>query len=158
MLVKKLITKEKILELIRGYLNDKDIFLVDLQVSSSNKIQVFIDGPKGILVSDCVGLSRHIESSLDREQEDFELEVSSPGADAPIKVPGQYEKNIGRTLRVIDQDGAEYIGRLASIQSETITLEPAKSHGKNKQKKTNTEPVTLELAKVKQASVILSFK
>lgn len=158
MLVKKLITKEKILELIRGYLNDKDIFLVDLQVSSSNKIQVFIDGPKGILVSDCVGLSRHIESSMDREQEDFELEVSSPGADAPIKVPGQYEKNIGRTLRVIDQDGAEYIGRLASIQSETITLEPAKSQGKNKQKKTNTEPVTLELAKVKQASVILSFK
>ena len=158
MLVIKLIAKEKILQLIQGYLNDKDIFLVDLQVSSSNKIQVFIDGPKGILVSDCVGLSRHIESSLDREQEDFELEVSSPGADAPIKVPGQYEKNIGRTLRVIDQDGAEYIGRLASIQSETITLEPAKSHGKNKQKKTNTEPVTLELAKVKQASVILSFK
>ena len=158
MLVIKLIAKEKILQLIQGYLNDKDIFLVDLQVSSSNKIQVFIDGPKGILVSDCVGLSRHIEASLDREQEDFELEVSSPGADAPIKVPGQYEKNIGRTLRVIDQDGAEYIGRLASIQSETITLEPAKSQGKNKQKKTNTEPVTLELAKVKQASVILSFK
>lgn len=158
MLVIKLIAKEKILQLIQGYLNDKDIFLVDLQVSSSNKIQVFIDGPKGILVSDCVGLSRHIEASLDREQEDFELEVSSPGADAPIKVPGQYEKNIGRTLRVIDQDGAEYIGRLASIQSETLTLEPAKSPGKNKQKKTNTEPVTLELAKVKQASVILSFK
>jgi ribosome maturation factor RimP len=158
LLVIKLIAKEKILQLIQGYLNDKDIFLVDLQVSSSNKIQVFIDGPKGILVSDCVGLSRHIEASLDREQEDFELEVSSPGADAPIKVPGQYEKNIGRTLRVIDQDGAEYIGRLASIQSETITLEPAKSQGKNKQKKTNTEPVTLELAKVKQASVILSFK
>jgi ribosome maturation factor RimP len=151
-----MIAKSKIDALVQEYLTDKDIFLVDCLVSTGNKIQVFVDSLAGLSVKDCVNLSRHIESSLNREEEDFELEVSSPGADVPFKVPAQYQKNIGRKLKVIDKEGKEYQGKLFAFDGNIITLESNST--KKNQKSKITETLNLELDKVKQASVILSFK
>lgn len=135
-------------------------FIVDLRVSPSNKIEVFIDGMKGVSVKDCVDLSRHIESSLDREAEDFELEVSSPGAEEPFRVKEQYSKNAGRKVKVITEDGKEYTGLLCGLEGDKVVLETTEKKAKpvGKGKILVKEKINLGLDKVKQTRVILSFK
>src|SRR5690554_3690461 len=91
--------KEKIVQLVNEKLAE-GMFLVDIQVSASNAIRVFIDSYDGIDIDHCVAISRHIEHNLDREEEDFELQVSSPGLSEPLKVKEQYIKNIGREMEV----------------------------------------------------------
>ena len=93
--------KEKVLELINQGLADKpSIFLTDFTLSDSNKITILIDGDYGVLVQDCIDLSRSIENNLDREEQDFSLEVASVGIGTVLKLHRQYIKNIGRTLIV----------------------------------------------------------
>ena len=93
--------KEKVLELINQGLADKpSIFLTDFTLSDSNKITILIDGDSGVLVQDCIDLSRSIENNLDREEQDFSLEVASVGIGTVLKLHRQYIKNIGRTLIV----------------------------------------------------------
>ena len=77
-----------------------DLFLIDFSVLEDNQIKVVIDGDKGVLVEDCIFISRAIEHNLDREEQDFSLEVTSAGAASPLKHIRQYEKNLGRVLNV----------------------------------------------------------
>ena len=75
-------------------------FIVEVNVSSSNAIRVEIDGDKGVNIADCVQISRHIEGSLDREEQDFELTVSSAGMDQPFKILRQYQRYLNRIVTV----------------------------------------------------------
>lgn len=77
-----------------------DLFLIDLLVLDDNQIKVVIDGDNGVSVEDCMFISRAIEHNLDREEQDFSLEVTSAGATAPLVNNRQYKKNIGRILNV----------------------------------------------------------
>ena len=95
-----MIEKEQILELIKDLVDEKEYFIVQLDISKTNKISLFVDSIKGININECVELSRKIERGLSREKEDFEVIVSSPGLDSPFKVPQQYTKNIGREVKV----------------------------------------------------------
>ena len=81
-----MISKQKIEELVSQWLQGKDYFLVDIAISSDNKIVVEIDHADGVWIDDCVELSRFIEERLDRDEEDFELEVGSAGLGQPFKV------------------------------------------------------------------------
>ena len=85
-----MIDKNIVRNLVDQWLEDKDYFLVDIEISSDNKIVVEIDHADGVWIEDCVELSRFIEDHLDREQEDFELEVGSAGLGQPFKVEQQY--------------------------------------------------------------------
>ncbi len=93
--------QEKVKELLDKALQERqDLFLLDLNVSADNQIKVVIDGDEGVNVDDCVFVSRSIEHHLDREAEDFSLEVTSAGATSPLINNRQYKKNIGRALKV----------------------------------------------------------
>ena len=93
--------KEKVLDLVnQGLLEKPSVFLIDCTLSDSNKITVLIDGDSGVLVQDCIELSRSIENNLDREEQDFSLEVASVGVGSVLKLHRQYVKNVGRTLIV----------------------------------------------------------
>ena len=93
--------KEKVNGLITEALLEKpSIFLVDLAVSDSFKISVGLDGDNGVALQDCIDISRAIENNLDREEQDFSLEVASVGVGTPLKMIRQYKKNVGRTLIV----------------------------------------------------------
>ena len=155
-----MLDRQHIQELAEKHLSGTDKFLVELKVSPGGKIEVYIDAPAGVSVKDCVALSRHIESSLDREKEDFELEVSSPGAEESFRVPMQYAKNVGRKVKVITNEGVEHQGILKKFENNALTLETTRKEKKVKGKGNTTinENITLELDKVKQAGVILSFK
>ncbi len=147
-----MITKEGIIKLFNEWLPNDKIFLVEATVSKGSKISVLIDRLDGLNVADCVSLSRFIEGNLDREKEDFELNVSSPGADSPFTVPQQYLKNIGRNVKVTDNENVIYEGLLNSYNEEQISI-------LTKQKKsTEKKEVLVPLKKIKETRVIISFK
>jgi ribosome maturation factor RimP len=115
--------KTEIEHIINDYLEGKNIFLVEVQVKKGNVINVFIDGDKGVKIDECVKISRLIESTLDREVEDYELLVSSPGAERPFVMNRQYNKYLDREIRVTTKDEIKREGKLKSISQEGIELE-----------------------------------
>jgi ribosome maturation factor RimP len=93
--------KDKVNDLLTEVLLDKpSVFLIDLTITDSFKIIVNIDGDNGVVLQDCIDVSRAIENNLDREEQDFSLEVASVGVGSPLKMVRQYKKNVGRTLIV----------------------------------------------------------
>ena len=111
---------EELLE--KSLLERKDLFLTDFEILSGNKIRIVIDGDKGVLVEDCMFISRAIEHNIDRDEHDFSLEVMSGGAAAPLTHKRQYKKNIKRTLKV-RTSSEEIEGTLTEATDDNITLE-----------------------------------
>jgi len=143
----------KIEEIISECFSGSDKFLVDVSVKPGNRIAVFIDGERGITIEDCRDLTRFIESKLDRDEEDYELTVSSTGADSPMKIPRQFLKHVGRQLEVITTGGATIKGKLVNTDADAIELEHIQ--GKKEKKQSNT---LLKFNEIKQGKVVLAFK
>lgn len=158
-LLNRMIDREKILNLVKEKL-EESMFLVDVSVNTSNVVQVELDSFTGLSIDQCVAVSRHIENNLDRESEDFELQVSSPGAGQPFKVKEQYLKNTGRELEVNLKSGAVLKGFLAEADEKEILIETSakeKAEGSNKKVLvTRTNRVAYE--EIESARVIISFK
>lgn len=113
----------KVKQLIDEALEENEsLYLVDWSVSSSNQIQVLVDGDEGLPIEEVVRISRHIEHNLDREEDDFALTVSSPGLDRPLTLPRQYQKNIGRKLKVKTTNG-EFKGEVVEATDEYVVLQ-----------------------------------
>ena len=146
-----MIEKIKILEMVNAALEGSDKFLVGIKVTPDNRIYVDIDGDNGVTIDDCIELSRTIESQLDRDTEDFALDVSSAGADQPLKLTRQYRKNVGRELEVVTVDGERAEGTLEDASDEGIVL---RTKGTKKQ-----APETLRYAyrDIKSARVVIKF-
>ncbi|HNU58783.1 MAG TPA: ribosome assembly cofactor RimP, partial [Aquaticitalea sp.] len=100
-----------------------DLFLIDLKISQDNRVQVVIDGDNGVSIDDCIFFSRAIEHNLDREQEDFSLEVTSAGATSPLIDKRQYMKHKGRILKVSTKEVAKIEATLVDADDQHITLE-----------------------------------
>jgi ribosome maturation factor RimP len=122
-----MIKKENIFELIRGLIEAKDVFIVVLDISASNKITLVVDSMKGVGLDDCIELSKAIESGLDRETEDFELEVSSAGLGTPFKVLQQYYKNIGKEIETVLKSGKKFKGKLMDVNESGLVIEEQKT-------------------------------
>lgn len=148
-----MITESTVRALIEEKLEGTDLFIVSAKVLPSNRIRVFIDAVGGLNVMDCVSISRHIEGNLDREVEDYELEVSSPGLTEPFQHPLQYKKNVGREVRVTTLDGVQVKGLLTAFNDDEITVEP-----EVKKKKEEVGPITIPLSTIKEAKTVISFK
>ena len=100
----------------------KDYFLVDVEISSDNRIVVEIDHADGVWIEDCVELSKFIEEHLNRDEEDFELEVGSAGLGQPFKVPQQYVNFVGKEVEVLDADGKKVQGTLKQVEGNNFTV------------------------------------
>ncbi|MCV6631719.1 MAG: ribosome assembly cofactor RimP [Flavobacteriaceae bacterium] len=136
-----------------------NLFLIELEVSSNNRILVVLDGDTGVSVSDCVAISRAIEHNLDREEQDFSIEVTSAGATSPLVNPRQYVKNKGRFLEVKTKEGQTYEGKLEEADLQEIILrwkarEP-KPIGKGKHTVQKEQRVAIQ--EIEQAKVIIKF-
>jgi ribosome maturation factor RimP len=156
-----MITEEKIVQLVREKLEGSGIFLVDVKVKPANKIHIFMDDEsKGLAISDCVEMSRYIESHFDRDQEDFELEVSSPGMDQPLKVYKQYLKSVGRQVAVILKDGTKHVGKLIAADENGITVEKTRTERTDPSKKKKeliTEHIQIPFPDMKETRKMVSF-
>lgn len=117
-----MIKESYIKELIEEHLQGTDRFLVELLIKSGNRILVFIDSDTSVLIEHCISLSRHIELNLDRDVEDFELNVSSAGLDHPYKLIRQYKKNLGREVSVVLTDGSKLTGELLAADDESFEI------------------------------------
>lgn len=148
-----MISEAKIEQLVNEKLEGSSQFLVHLSVSSSNKIIVEIDGLQGVTIDDCVAVSRHIEGNLDREQDDFELQVASPGVNKPLVDRRQYVKNLGREVKVMTEDGLELKGQLLEAGDQLKLKLPA-----SKKKKLPEREEVLDWSQVKETKVLISFK
>ena len=96
-----MIDKFKVLDIINDVLEGTEKFLINMKITPDNRIFVDIDGDNGVTIDDCIELSRAIENGLNREEEDFELNVSSAGADSPLKMPRQFRRHVGRDVSVV---------------------------------------------------------
>ncbi len=146
-----MIDKFKVLDIVKDVLEGSDKYLVNMKITPDNRIFVDIDGDNGINIDDCIEVSRAIENNLNRDEEDFELNVSSAGADSPLKMPRQYRRHVGRELSVEPFDGPKVEGVLTEADDNTFTI---KTHGS---KKTDSEVLTFDYNDVKTAKVLIRF-
>ncbi len=155
-----MIDEGKIQHIVEGYLKGTDLFLVDLKVSSGNKVSVFLDGDKGVPISTCVDVSRHIESFFDRDKEDFELEVSSVGVNRPIELPRQFMKNISREITYEDEEGKKQRAKIVDADAEGVVLEKVLAKNKKKKKQISDDEMVHKMPYNLLTNVIVqvSFK
>ena len=150
-----MIEKQNIQALVEEFVKGTGLFIVSVKVSSANRITVLADKNEGITIDECAAIHRHIEMNLDRETEDFELQVSSPGLDLPFGVIEQYFKNVGRKVEVIDNDGTKLTGILKNVTEGGFELETeVKVKGKAKELK----DVSFNFEQIKSTRVILTIK
>ena len=121
-----MIDRELIAQTVREQLANTDCFLVDVTVSPANEIVVEIDSETGIDVDFCAELSRHIEARLDRDADDFSLEVGSAGLTAPFKVQAQYAKNLGNEVELLTKNGRKLSGILSRVDDAGFAIETTK--------------------------------
>ena len=154
-----MINKQTIISLIESHFEGSDKFIVDIKVLAGNKIEVYIDAPKHIVIADCVELSRFIEGHLDREKEDFELQVSSPGATESFKVLDQYRKYKETKVKVVTKDGKKYDGVLKEANDDTFVIEETRREKKivGKGNQTVIENITIAYNNVKETKSVLPF-
>jgi ribosome maturation factor RimP len=150
-----MVEKQAIQLLVEEFIKGTGLFLVAVKVSSANRITVLADKNDGITIDECAAIHRHIEKSLDRDKEDFELQVSSPGLDLPFGVIEQYLKNEGKKVEVIDNEGSKYAGKLKNVTKGGFELETElKVKGKTKELK----DVSFNFNQIKSTRVILTIK
>lgn len=135
------------------------LFLVDWKVSADNSIEILVDGDQGLPIEEIVRISRHVEHNLDREADDFSLNVSSPGVGNPLTIPRQYIKNIGRTLKVSREGEKDIEGELVEADDEKIVLKWTAREPKpiGKGKHTVEKQESIAYKEIKKAVVKIIF-
>jgi ribosome maturation factor RimP len=150
-----MIEKQKIQGLVEEFIKGTGLFLVAVKVSNANRITVLADKNEGITIDECAAIHKHIENGLDRETEDFELQVSSPGLDTPFAVIEQYHKNEGRKVEVVDSEGSKFIGKLKNITVGGFELE---TEIKTKGRANELKDISFNFEQIKSTRVILTIK
>lgn len=154
-----MVDKKKITAFVKEQL-DESMFLVEVTVNASNVIKVFIDSFDGLTIDQCVQISRELEQNLDRDKEDFELQVSSPGLSEPFRVKEQYLKNVGHDVEIVTTEGVKLEGELLDAGDEGILLKTAKRERVegHKKKQLIVKEHQLKYGEIKSAKVVVSFK
>ena len=154
-----MIKKQTITDLIETHFEGTDKFIVDVKVLKGNVIEIYIDAPDHILIADCVELSRYVEGKLDREKDDFELQVSSPGATEAFKVVPQYKKYVGTKVKVVTVEGVKIEGVLKSANEKEFVVEETRREKKvlGKGNQTVIEDITLLYNQIKETKSVLPF-
>ena len=118
-----MIDKQQVTDLVAKAIGETDIFIVDIRVTPANEITVELDSPGNLDIDTCAGITREINEALDRDVEDYSLEVGSAGLTSPFRVAGQYLKNIGNQVEVLTRDGRKLKGTLTHVDPEKTPLE-----------------------------------
>lgn len=152
--------EDKIKEIANKHLAEESHFVVDVNISTRkgpSKVLVLLDGDEGVNIDDCADLSRAISAELEENEtmeSAYTLEVSSPGVDYPLTLGRQFQKNIGRQVKVTQEDGKDIKGELKAYSDKSVTLEKEKGKGKKKE----IEEIEIPLQDIKKTIVQISFK
>jgi len=152
--------KEQVEQLVKAALDENPtLFLIDLSIGGDNTIRILLDGDEGVTLQACMEVSRKVEHNLDREENDFSLEVSSCGVGSPLTLPRQFKKNVERKLEVIDSEDKLVQGTLTTVTEDSFTLEWKAREPKpiGKGKVTVTKTREFKYGSFKNAKVIVSI-
>ena len=152
--------KEQVEQLVKAALDENPtLFLIDLSIGGDNTIRILLDGDEGVTLQACMEVSRKVEHNLDREENDFSLEVSSCGVGSPLTLPRQFKKNIDRKLEVVDSEDKLVQGTLITVTEDSFTLEWKAREPKpiGKGKVTVTKTREFKYGSFKNAKVIVSI-
>ncbi len=154
-----MIDKEIVIKLVEEKLDEK-MFIVEVSVSKSNVINVFVDSFDGMTIDKCIEISRHVEHSFDREVEDFELQVSSPGLTESFRVKQQFFKYTGKEIEVFSEEEQKLKGLLKEADEEGIVLETTTKEKLEGQKKKQlvTKEYKFKYDEIKSAKAVITFK
>jgi ribosome maturation factor RimP len=146
--------------IVNRFIEGTDLFLVEVNVSPTNEVEVVVDSDSAVTIDQCVALSRAIEAGFDRDAEDFELSVMSAGIGQPLKLLRQYQKAVGHSVAVVMRDGMKYTGMLESADERAITLVWEEKQLVEGKKRRQTVEVRRELPldEMKSAVRELAFK
>ena len=151
--------EKRVTELVEEKIADRpDLFLVEVKMHSNGKLIILVDGDKGVGIADCAAISRHVGFHLEEEnvlETAYNLEVSSPGLDAPLVLPRQYVKNVGRSLAIKMADGSKKEGRLTGMTEDAVIIEEI---NKQKGKKAEAIESVVPLTQITETKVLISFK
>lgn len=151
-----MISKERVEKLALEKIIELNYFLVDIKINSNNEITVYFDNEEGVLIPDILKVSRHIEGNLDRDIEDYQLTVCSPGIEKRFVVKEQYLKNIGRGVKVKTDEGDIIKGELKSYSDKNIVVETSKKQ--KKKKELLIEQITIPTDTIIETKLIIKFK
>ncbi len=151
--------EERVQELVEEKIADRaDLFIVRIKMHNNGLLEILVDGDNGIAIEDCVQISRHVGFHLEEEDaidRAYRLEVSSPGIDSPLLLLRQYQKNIGRNIRIKGLEGEKREGKLIAVNEKNIVIEETK---KEKGKKATIEEAEIPLDNITETKVLISFK
>ena len=152
--------KEKVKTLVQEALvENPSLFLIDLTIGGDNSIRVLLDGDLGVTLEACTQVSRKVEHNLDREENDFSIEVSSCGVGSPLTIPRQFKKNVTRKLEVTDREDKQVQGTLVEATDTSFTLQWKAREPKpiGKGKVTVTKTREFQYGQYNSAKVIVSI-
>ena len=153
-----MITKDQIINLADEAMKDTDRYVVNVTISKSNVIELFLDADSSVTIDDCVTVSNYINEKLDRDVEDYELNVSSAGIDEPLLKMRQYNKYIGKDLIITDIEGVKKMYKLLSFNDEQLEVEEAEAKKYGKLTKIiYHDATTLEINKLKEVRPYIKF-
>ncbi|MEX0986663.1 MAG: ribosome assembly cofactor RimP [Bacteroidales bacterium] len=155
-----MISESKVIELVNSRIDGSEIFLVDVTMGQANDIRVLVDTMEGVRIEACAELSRWLNTELYKIDENFSLEVSSPGLGSPLVKMQQYKKNIGRDVEVIFNDGKKKKGKLTEVDEAGITLETTEkllSGGSQKKKKHVQVTKEFDFKDIKSTKIVIEF-
>jgi len=156
--------EEKLKQLLATKFQEEDFqdcFLVDFELPTPTRLEVFIDSDSGITFQKCRKISRYLEAVIEEENwfgEKYTLDVSSPGLSRPLKLKRQYYKNMGRKLDVTTTDGRKLKGKLVKVEEGSITLEEKVRVKEGKKKVSKEVQTELPFEDIKKTLVVISFK
>lgn len=155
-----MIDRQQVIDLTNEWLADKEYFLVDVVIGKDDKITVEIDHAEGVWIEDCAELSRHIESGLNGEADDYELEVGSAGLGQPFKVLQQYRNHIGLEVEVLTKEGKKLKGILKDANPEAFIVTVSKKEKKEGAKRPQLveEDITFTYDSIKYTKYVIKFK
>jgi ribosome maturation factor RimP len=155
-----MIEKTIVTGIVGEFLENSSLFLVDVEIKQGNIIVVEVDSEKTVSIDDCVALSRYIESKLDRETEDYELEVGSAGIGQAFKTLRQYLKNVGNEVEVLTKSGQKLTGILKAADKDSFVLtieKQVKPEGAKRKVKVE-EDLTFRYDEIKKTNYLIRFK
>lgn len=152
-----MIDKKEIEDLCKSTLTETQ-FLVEIKISNNNDIFVTIDDFNGLNIEECRRISRFIEENLDRDKEDFSIEVSSPGLSNPFKVPEQYQKSLNKEVEVILKTGEKITGTLTTIRDDEIIISYSYFAKMANKKQQISEISKIKFKDIKSTKSVISFK
>jgi len=154
-----MISAREVAQVVENFIAGSDLFLVDVSVTPSNEIEVQVDKPAGLRFEECADISRAVEAAFDREEEDFELTVGSPGLGEPLKILPQYQKLLGKKVEILLKSGIKFTATLLEATTEKMTVEYAKMEAvegkKRKQPVVHTQELTHDEVKWTKAYIQL---